>query len=132
MRQEQLTQIVDYASTQSSERERAAELAERDVHDIYKSRYMADKVGEEYIGIVSSVTSFGLFIELDKTVEGLVRLADMKDDYYIFDEESYTILGERTKKMFKIGDVVKIKVDSVYVDFKEINFELLEKIEDQE
>ena len=131
-RQEQLTQIVDYASTQSSERERAAELAERDVHDIYKSRYMADKVGEEYIGIVSSVTSFGLFIELDNTVEGLVRLADMKDDYYIFDEESYTILGERTKKMFKIGDVVKIKVDSVNVDFKEINFELLEKIEDQE
>ena len=51
----------------------------------------------------------------------------MKDDYYIFDEESYTILGERTKKMFKIGDVVKIKVDSVNVDFKEINFELLEK-----
>ena len=93
---------------------------------------MADKVGEEYIGIVSSVTSFGLFIELDNTVEGLVRLADMKDDYYIFDEESYTILGERTKKMFKIGDVVKIKVDSVNVDFKEINFELLEKIEDQE
>ena len=131
-RQEQLTQIVDYASTQSSERERAAELAERDVHDIYKSRYMADKVGEEYIGIVSSVTSFGLFIELDNTVEGLVRLADMKDDYYIFDEESYTILGERTKKMFKIGDVVKIKVDSVNVDFKEINFELLEKIEEQE
>ena len=93
---------------------------------------MAGKVGEEYIGIVSSVTSFGLFIELDNTVEGLVRLADMKDDYYIFDEESYTILGERTKKMFKIGDVVKIKVDSVNVDFKEINFELLEKIEDQE
>ena len=93
---------------------------------------MADKVGEEYIGIVSSVTSFGLFIELDNTVEGLVRLADMKDDYYIFDEESYTILGERTKKMFKIGDVVKIKVDSVNVDFKEINFELLEKIEEQE
>ncbi|MCG4676455.1 RNB domain-containing ribonuclease, partial [Blautia obeum] len=58
-RQDQLAQIVDYASTQSSEREREAELAERDVKDIYKARYMEDRVGEEFVGIVSSVTSFG-------------------------------------------------------------------------
>lgn len=128
-RQDQLAQIVDYASTQSSEREREAELAERDVKDIYKARYMEDKVGEEFIGIVSSVTSFGMFIELDNTVEGLVRLADMNDDYYIFDENSFTILGERTKKMFKIGDVVRIRVDKVNVDFKEIDFALLGKVE---
>ncbi|KGJ49057.1 ribonuclease R [Clostridium sp. NCR] len=128
-RQDQLAQIVDYASTQSSEREREAELAERDVKDIYKARYMEDRVGEEFIGIVSSVTSFGMFIELDNTVEGLVRLADMNDDYYIFDENTFTILGERTKKMYRIGDVVKIKVEKVNVDFKEIDFKLLEKIE---
>ncbi|MDU3335794.1 ribonuclease R [Paraclostridium bifermentans] len=128
-RQDQLAQIVDYASTQSSEREREAELAERDVKDIYKARYMEDRVGEEFIGIVSSVTSFGMFIELDNTVEGLVRLADMGDDYYIFDENTFTILGERTKKMYRIGDVVKIKVEKVNVDFKEIDFKLLEKIE---
>lgn len=129
-RQDQLAQIVDYASTQSSEREREAELAERDVKDIYKARYMEDKVGEEFIGIVSSVTSFGMFIELDNTVEGLVRLADMNDDYYIFDENSFTILGERTKKMFRIGDVVRIRVDKVNVDFKEIDFALLDKVEE--
>lgn len=128
-RQDQLAQIVDYASTQSSEREREAELAERDVKDIYKARYMEDRVGEEFIGIVSSVTSFGMFIELDNTVEGLVRLADMNDDYYIFDENTFTILGERTKKMYRIGDVVKIKVEKVNVDFKEIDFKLLERIE---
>lgn len=128
-RQDQLAQIVDYASTQSSEREREAELAERDVKDIYKARYMEDRVGEEFVGIVSSVTSFGMFIELDNTVEGLVRLADMGDDYYIFDENTFTILGERTKKMYRIGDVVKIKVEKVNVDFKEIDFKLLEKIE---
>lgn len=128
-RQDQLAQIVDYASTQSSEREREAELAERDVKDIYKARYMEDRVGEEFVGIVSSVTSFGMFIELDNTVEGLVRLADMSDDYYIFDENTFTILGERTKKMYRIGDVVKIKVEKVNVDFKEIDFKLLEKIE---
>ncbi len=128
-RQDQLAQIVDYASTQSSEREREAELAERDVKDIYKARYMEDRVGEEFVGIVSSVTSFGMFIELDNTVEGLVRLADMGDDYYIFDENTFTILGERTKKMYRIGDVVKIRVEKVNVDFKEIDFKLLEKIE---
>ncbi|WP_025161853.1 ribonuclease R [Paraclostridium bifermentans] len=128
-RQDQLAQIVDYASTQSSEREREAELAERDVKDIYKARYMEDRVGEEFVGIVSSVTSFGMFIELDNTVEGLVRLADMNDDYYIFDENTFTILGERTKKMYRIGDVVKIRVEKVNVDFKEIDFKLLEKIE---
>lgn len=130
-RQDQLAQIVDYASTQSSEREREAELAERDVKDIYKARYMEDRVGEEFVGIVSSVTSFGMFIELDNTVEGLVRLADMNDDYYIFDENTFTILGERTKKMYRIGDVVKIKVEKVNVDFKEIDFKLLEKIEQE-
>lgn len=130
-RQDQLAQIVDYASTQSSEREREAELAERDVKDIYKARYMEDRVGEEFVGIVSSVTSFGMFIELDNTVEGLVRLADMSDDYYIFDENTFTILGERTKKMYRIGDVVKIKVEKVNVDFKEIDFKLLGKIEQE-
>lgn len=129
-RQDQLAQIVDYASTQSSEREREAELAERDVKDIYKARYMEDRVGEEFVGIVSSVTSFGMFIELDNTVEGLVRLADMNDDYYIFDENTFTILGERTKKMYRIGDVVKIKVEKVNVDFKEIDFKLLGKVEE--
>ena len=129
-RQDQLAQIVDYASTQSSEREREAELAERDVKDIYKARYMEDRVGEEFVGIVSSVTSFGMFIELDNTVEGLVRLADMNDDYYIFDENTFTILGERTKKMYRIGDVVKIRVEKVNVDFKEIDFKLLGKIEE--
>lgn len=131
-RQEQLTTIVDYASTQSSEKERKAELAERDVHDFYKCMYMKDKIGEEYDGIVSSVTSFGLFVELHNTVEGLIRLANMNDDYYIYDEMTYTVIGERTKKTYKIGDTVRIKVDSVNVDFREIDFELLEKIDEED
>lgn len=129
-RQEKLTTIVDYASTQSSEKERAAELAERDVHDFYKCMYMIDKIGEEYEGTVSSVTSFGMFVELDNTVEGLIRLADIHDDYYIYDDMTYTIIGERTKKTFRIGDPVKIKVANVNVDFREIDFELIGKIED--
>ncbi|WP_018591735.1 ribonuclease R [Terrisporobacter glycolicus] len=129
-RQEQLTHIVEYASTQSSERERAAELAERDVHDFYKACYMADKVGQEFDGTVSSVTSFGMFIELENTVEGLIRLANMRDDYYIYNQETYTIIGERTHKTFKIGDAVRIKVDNVNVDFREIDFALVSKLEE--
>ena len=131
-RQDQLSNIVDYASTQSSERERAAELAERDVHDYYKACYIADKVGEEFEGIISSVTNFGMFVELENTIEGLVRLANIEDDYYIYDDMTYTIIGERTKKTFRIGDSVRIRVDRVNVDFREIDFELLHKIEDSE
>lgn len=129
-RQEQLSHIVEYASTQSSERERAAELAERDVHDFYKACYMADKVGQEFDGVVSSVTSFGMFVELENTIEGLIRLANMRDDYYIYNQETYTIMGERSHKTFKIGDTVRIKVDNVNVDFREIDFALISKLED--
>ena len=130
-RQEQLVNIVDYASTQSSERERAADLAERDVKDYYKAVYMEDKVGEEFDGVVSSVTSFGMFIELTNTVEGLSRLANMGDDYYIYDEMTYTIIGERTRKTYRIGDPVRIKVANVNVDLREIDFKILYKLEDR-
>ena len=130
-RQEQLVNIVDYASTQSSERERAADLAERDVKDYYKAVYMEDKVGEEFDGVVSSVTSFGMFIELPNTVEGLSRLANMGDDYYIYDEMTYTIIGERTRKTYRIGDPVRIKVANVNVDLREIDFKILYKLEDR-
>ena len=129
-RQDQLSHIVEYASTQSSERERAAELAERDVHDYYKACYMADKVGQQFDGVVSGVTSFGIFVELENTVEGLIRLANMRDDYYIYNQETYSIIGERSKKTFRIGDSVRIEVDNVNVDFKEIDFKLIEKLED--
>lgn len=127
---DQLSNIVEYASNQSSEREREAELAERDVHDYYKSVYMESKVGEEFDGIVSSVTSFGMFVELDNTVEGLIRMVDMNDDFYNYSEESYSLIGERTKKVFRIGDQVRIKVSKVNVDFREIDFELVSVKED--
>lgn len=126
-RSDALKAIVDYASTQSSTRERAADEAERDVHDIFKAKYMYNKVGQVFEGVISSVTSFGIFVELDNTVEGLIRVVNMHDDYYIFDDSSYTLIGERTKKMYKIGDKLKIKVDNVNVDFKEIDFALVEE-----
>lgn len=125
-RQDKLGAIVEYASTQSSERERAAEVAEREVHDFYKCLFMEDKIGNEYEGIVSSTTAFGMFIKLENTVEGLVRIADLTDDFYIHDDVTHTIAGQGTGKVFKIGDKVRIKVDNVNIDVREINFKLLE------
>lgn len=122
---QQLSNMVEYASTQSSEREREADLAERDVHDYYKSVYMEDRIGQEFDGIISSVTSFGMFVELENTVEGLIRMVDMVDDFYNYIESSYSLVGERTKRVFRIGDQVRIKVSKVNVDFREIDFELV-------
>lgn len=130
-KQEQLAYTVEYSSIQSSERERVAELAERDVVDYYKCAYMQDKIGREYDAIISSVTSFGMFIELSNTVEGLCKLSNMEDDYYVYDDITYTVIGQKTKNTYKIGDNVRIKVINVNTDLREIDFEILHKIEDE-
>ncbi|MDR1773917.1 MAG: ribonuclease R, partial [Clostridioides sp.] len=101
-----LKEIVEYTSVQSSEREKLAETVEREVDDYYKAVYMSDKVGYEFDGVISSVTSFGIFIELENTVEGLIRLVDLDDDYYIFDEKNYRLIGENTNKIYSLGDEV--------------------------
>ncbi|MBR2568212.1 MAG: ribonuclease R [Paenibacillus sp.] len=111
---------------QSSERERVAVEAERDTEQLKKAEYMLDKVGEEYVGIISSVTSFGMFIELDNTVEGLIRLSDMADDYYHFDEQHMQLIGERTANIHRIGDEVKIRVARVNMDDHTIDFEMVD------
>lgn len=111
---------------QSSERERVAVEAERDTEQLKKAEYMLDKVGEEFEAMVSSVTSFGMFIELDNTVEGLIRLSAMSDDYYHFDEAHMALIGERTSRVFRIGDEVKIRVAKVNMDDHTIDFELVD------
>lgn len=97
-RQEYLTARMPDIAQQSSERERVAVDAERDTEQMKKAEYMLDKVGEEFEGIISSVTSFGMFIELDNTVEGLTRLSALTDDYYHFDEQHMALIGERTSR----------------------------------
>ncbi|SHJ83793.1 ribonuclease R [Tepidibacter formicigenes] len=120
-----LKNIVVYSSEQSSLRERAADDAQREVEDLKKAEYMEDRVGEEFEGVVSSVTSFGIFVELDNTIEGLIRVSNLDDDYYIFDAENYVLIGENTKKTYRIGDALKIKVSKVNIDFKEIEFSIV-------
>ncbi|QGU96033.1 ribonuclease R [Clostridium bovifaecis] len=130
----QLEKAVDYASTQSSDMERLAMEAEREVDDLKKAEYMSGKIGEEYEGIVSSVTNFGMFIELPNTVEGLVHISNMDDDYYVYDEVHLCLIGERTKNRYRLGDEVKVKVAKVDMGSYEIYFDLVkdEKAEDED
>lgn len=125
-RLEFLASRVGEISQQSSERERLAVEAERDTEQLKKAEFMLDKVGEEFVGIISSVTSFGMFIELDNTVEGLIRLSAMYDDYYNFHEQHMALIGERTSKIYRIGDEVKIRVARVNMDDHTIDFELVD------
>lgn len=125
-RHEYLASRMQDIAQQSSERERVAVEAERDTEQLKKCEYMKDKVGEEFDAMISSVTSFGMFIELDNTVEGLIRLSALTDDYYHFDEAHMALIGERTSKVFRIGDEVKIRVAKVDMDDHTIDFELVD------
>jgi len=111
---------------QSSERERVAVEAERDTDKLKKAEYMLERIGEEYDGMISGVTSFGIFIELDNTVEGLIRLSDLTDDYYHFHEQHMLLVGERTSRTFRIGDEVRVRVENVNMDEHTIEFALVE------
>ena len=124
-RQDKLKDIVLKASEQSSEMERKAEVAERDIHKYYKCLYMEDKIGEEFEGMISSVTSFGIYVELPDTVEGLIPISNLVDDYYIFNETEFNMVGQNTNKIFKVGDEIKVKLDLVNVESREITFSIV-------
>lgn len=120
----ELAVFVDRASIQSSAREQVATEAERAVVDIKKVEYMQGKEGQVFDAIISGVTSFGFFAELDNTVEGLVHVSSLIDDYYQYDENSYALIGKRTKRRFRLGDLVKVKVAKVNMQEHKIDFEL--------
>ncbi|WP_018659364.1 ribonuclease R [Allofustis seminis] len=119
----QLPEIADDTSVA----ERRAIDAEREVDDLKKAQYMADKIGEQYDGMIVSLTNFGMFVQLANTITGLVRASDMKDDYYEFIEEHLMMVGTRTGKVYQIGQPVKIKVTDVNINQYEIDFELIEE-----
>lgn len=131
-RAKKLIGIVDYASKQSSETERVAQEAEREVDDLKKAEYMQERIGQEFEGIVSSVTSFGMFVELPSTIEGLVHITALEDDYYVYDENHLALIGERTKNIYRLGDEVKVKCSKVDIENREIYFELISDEEDEE
>lgn len=121
---EYYTSALPEITRQCSEREKNAEEAERDYEDFKKAEYMREHIGEEFNGVVSGITSFGMFIELENSVEGLVRLSSMEDDYYIYDEKLYCLIGERTGKVYRIGDIVEVVVTNADPKTRQIDFML--------
>ncbi len=118
---EKLANIAEH----SSNMERRAVEAERETDELKKAEYMMDKIGEEFEGMISSVTNFGMFVELPNTIEGLIHVSYLTDDYYRYDEQHYAMIGERTGKVFRIGDEVTIRVVKVNKDERSIDFEVV-------
>ena len=122
-----LPRITDIAE-QSSAREQRAMGIEREINDLRRAQFMADKIGNSYSGIITSVTAFGFFIELSEVyVEGLVKISSIGDDYYIFNEAEHKWQGQRRHRTFKIGDTVKVKVANVDVARRQIDLTLHQK-----
>lgn len=119
--EDKLPEIAEHTSN----RERRAIEAERDTDELKKAEFMLQHIGEEFEGIVSSVANFGMFVELPNTVEGMVHVSSMTDDYYQFAEGQMAMIGERTGNVFRIGDTVKIKVVNVDVDQRMIDFQIV-------
>lgn len=109
----------------SSECEQLATKAEREAEHIKKAEFMESKIGEEYEAIISSITPFGMFAELENTVEGLIRFENMGDEYFIYDENKKQLIGERTNRVFKIGDAISIRVIQASKLTRQIDFELV-------
>ncbi len=124
-RQDMLKGRLPEIAEHTSYTERIAEEAEREVEDLKMTEYMSQRIGEEYEGIISSLTNFGMFVQLENTIEGLVSFSQMLDDYYHFDEENLKIVGERTKKVYNLGDKVKIEVIGVDMVRRNIDFQLI-------
>lgn len=125
-RKDKLAVFVADASIQSSEREKVATEAERDSVDLKKVEFMKDKIGEEYPAVISGVTSFGLFVELDNMVEGLVHVTNLMDDFYEYDENKLSLTGRHTRRSFRIGDSVKVRLEHVNLDERRLDFELVD------
>ena len=119
-------QSVKYAE-RSSDREKIAQKVERDSEDIKKAEYMQNKIGEEYEGIVSSITSFGMFVELENTIEGLIRFENLGNEYFIYDQERKILIGEQSNTVYKIGQKVRIRVIEANKELRRISFEIVEE-----
>ena len=119
---------LEEISKQSSERERRAIDIERETLDLKAVEYMQRFVGQNFDGVIESVTSFGFFVELDNGVDGLVRAADIGGDYYAFVEREFALIGHATGKSFHIGDNVRVKLSTASVKLRQLSFELISDV----
>ena len=112
----------EYAKS-SSDREKVATQVERESQDLKKAEYMQNKIGEEYTGIISNITSFGVFVELQNTVEGLIRFENLGNEYFIYNDEHKYLIGEKSNTKYKIGDRINIRVIEANKQLRKIAFE---------
>ncbi|QQK07770.1 ribonuclease R [Miniphocaeibacter halophilus] len=118
-------EMIDEVAHHCSITERRAEEAEYEVNDMKMAEYMEQHIGEEFEGIISSLTNFGIFVQLNNGIEGLVQYAQMKDDYYTFNQESYIVVGETRNKMYNLGQQVTVKVIDASSSRRQIDFEFI-------
>ncbi len=129
-RREELEEELPETARHTSEMERRADEAERELLQWKKVRFMADKVGDEYEGYITGVAPFGLFVELiEHYVEGLVHVSSMADDYYRFVEQQHVLRGENTKKIYRLGDKVLVQVVRVDMERRQVDLGLVEILE---
>jgi len=119
--------ILPEVAQNSSKTERRAEEAERELLKMKKCEYAEEHLGEVAEGIISGITNYGMYVELPNTVEGMIRLSDLVDDYYWFDEENYRLVGERTYREFQLGQKVEIRINRVDKLLKTIDFLLVSR-----
>ena len=124
--------ILFDVAKQSSETERRADEAERETDKLKKVEYMSKFIGDVFDGVISGVTTWGLYIELPNTIEGLVHVTALDDDYYIYDQSKHMYIGERTSKLYRLGDKVRVRVVSTDKIQKTIDFEMYEEYEEIE
>ena len=110
----------------ASETERRADEAERETVKLKKVEYMSDRIGNVYTGVISSVTKWGMYVELPSTIEGMVSVTSLRDGYYIYDENHYEMVNETTGRTFKLGQKVTVKVVATNKILRTIDFELSE------
>lgn len=122
---EHFKSILPEVTKNCSMTERRADDAERDTEKLKKAEYMRGLIGEEFVGVISGVTNFGVYVELPNTVEGLVHVSNMFDDHYIYDESTYSMTGERTGKAYKLGQPVKIRVEAADKVTRTIDFSII-------
>lgn len=121
-KREHYKQILEGIAKQCSDREKRSRDAERETDKLKKTEYMAEHIGEEFEGIISSVTNFGLYVELPDTCEGLVHISKIEGDYFYFDESRYQLVGERSRTTYRLGEKIKIKVEKADINLKTVDF----------
>jgi len=127
-RRQYLKDLLPEICIQSSKMEQRAMEAERESVKVMQVEYMKRHVGDEFRAVISGVTHFGLFVEItDLLVEGLIRIRDLEDDYYVFDEKNYALIGRRTRRRYRLGDKVRVRVIRVDPEEREIDFGLVDK-----